>query len=230
MEKSVSVVKSGLNALGDKAKDAINKLVSAFDKGKSSAEKSGKAISDSLNKGLQSGYSKMPSISSKAISTTVAALNTGAPMAMAAGANISRGFANGMLSQMATIERAAARMASAADKALRAKAKIHSPSKVSTKDGQYWGQGYVNGLLDKVRDVKSASQKLVQMPNLESPNLSFAYAGGLGDEYEYYRNNSYTIEVPVVIDGKEVAKVTAPYTEEELNKRERRENRKNGRA
>ena len=37
-----------------------------------------------------------------------------------------------------------------------------------------------------------------------------------------------TVEVPVVMDGKEVARVTAPYTEAELNKRQTRANRKKG--
>ena len=58
----------------------------------------------------------------------------------------------------------------------------------------------------------------------------FAFAGGsLSDEYTYgggYR--SVTVEVPVVMDGREVARVTAPYTEAELNKRQTRANRKKG--
>ena len=39
---------------------------------------------------------------------------------------------------------------------------------------------------------------------------------------------NYTIIVPVEIDGKETARVIAPYTEAELDKRQRRNSRKHG--
>ena len=59
-----------------------------------------------------------------------------------------------------------------------------------------------------------------------------AGAGGgnwdLKDEYEYSRNAKYTIVVPVEIDGKETARVTAPYTEAELDKRQKINNMING--
>lgn len=230
MEKSINVVEKGLKALGDKAKDAINKLINSFNKGKSSAQHAGKGIANALNTGLQSGFVMTASISSNAVKIVSTTLNKGTTAAMLAGANISRGFANGMLSQLRTIERAAARMAAAADKAVKAKAKIHSPSRVAMKDGQYWGQGLANGILDKTKEVWRAAQTLAEMPSLSSPNLNFAYAGEMSGDYEYYRNNQYIIEVPVVVDGKEIAKVTAPYTEEELNKRQRRESRKKGKV
>ena len=46
--------------------------------------------------------------------------------------------------------------------------------------------------------------------------------------YEYSRNAKYTIVVPVEIDGKETARVTAPYTEAELDKRQKINNMING--
>ena len=134
-----------------------------------------------------------------------------------------------MRSQLGAIRSAAAQMAAAADKAVRAKAKIHSPSRVSAQLGQYWGEGFKNGMLDMVGSIKKASQRLISIPTISAPGLSLAYEGGMVGDYEYYRNSNYTIVVPVEIDGREVAKVTAPYTEEELNKRQARENRKKGR-
>ena len=49
---------------------------------------------------------------------------------------------------------------------------------------------------------------------------------GLGDVYK--RQSEYVIIVPVELDGKEVARVTAPYTQRELNKLESRASRKRG--
>ena len=119
-------------------------------------------------------------------------------------------------------------MVSAADKAVRAKAMIHSPSKLFEKNGIYIGEGQENGILSKVKDIWNASKKMVQIPSAEMPQMTLAYAGGMPDEYEYTRNNVYTIIVPVDIDGKEFARITAPYTEAELNKIQKHGGRKRG--
>ena len=120
-------------------------------------------------------------------------------------------------------------MVSAANQAVRAKAMIHSPSRLFKKNGIYMGEGQEEGILSKVKDVWKAAKKLVQLPNVELPEIRLAYAGELPREYEYTRNTTYTIVVPVEIDGREVARTTAPYTQEELEKRKSRLNRKNGR-
>ena len=38
----------------------------------------------------------------------------------------------------------------------------------------------------------------------------------LNDNYDYTRNETYTIYVPVEVDGRQVAKATAKYTKEEI--------------
>ena len=48
--------------------------------------------------------------------------------------------------------------------------------------------------------------------------------------YIWERFYPHTVIIPVELDGKEVARITAPYTEEELNKRERRNRRKKGKV
>lgn len=50
----------------------------------------------------------------------------------------------------------------------------------------------------------------------------------LDDNYEYTRNGTYTIYVPVEIDGKQVAKASAVYTQEELEKLDKQNRRKSG--
>lgn len=60
-----------------------------------------------------------------------------------------------------------------------------------------------------------------------------AYAGAYvpDSSYEYSGtvDATYTIIVPVYLEGREVARVTAPYTQEELDKLEKRNARKQGR-
>lgn len=230
MNKSVDAVTSGLDAVGNKAKSAMKKLTSAFDDTESKAKKAGKAVGTGFTSGMQSGLSQASSVAMSMSAQVGSALSAGRSSAYSAGAYISIGFAQGMLSQLAIVRSAATQLAAQADKAVRAKAKIKSPSRVSRSDGQYWGEGLGLGILDMASYVWKAAQELVSIPNIATPNLAYAYSGAMSSEYEYSRNSQYTIEVPVVMDGREVAKVSADYMEAELDKRQTRANRKNGKA
>ena len=158
------------------------------------------------------------------------ALNAGKSAAFQAGMHISQGFAMGMLSCLSLIQSAASRMAAAADRAVRAKAKIHSPSRVAKNLGHYWGGGYVDGLSDMTRKVWDAAERLVSIPQVATPDLAMSYSGELSSEYSYSRSADYTIEVPLAVDGREFAKATASYTQDELDRKNIRESRKHGKV
>ena len=228
MQKSVDIAESGLNALGNIAKSAMSKLTSAFDKTASKAQTAGQKLGTGFANGMKSGLSKAPSIAANAVNTVNSTLRAGYSSSYSAGSYISIGFANGMLSQLAVIRSAAAQMAAAADKAVRAKAKIHSPSKVSTELGSFWGEGFVIGIADMAKAAWREAQNLVSIPQVATPNLATAYGGELSADYDYYRNAEFVIDVPLSVDGKEFARATASYTEDELNKRQTRSRRKNG--
>ena len=67
------------------------------------------------------------------------------------------------------------------------------------------------------------------MPDMRASYVAFAGSGGsLSDDYRYGSGRSFVIEVPVNMDGREVARVTAPYAETELIRRQTRESRKRG--
>jgi hypothetical protein len=204
-------------------------VLNAFDDTESKAKSAGEKVGKAFVSGLTSGLSEAPAIASKAHASVSVALNAGQDSAYSAGAFISRGFANGMTSMLGVIRSAAAKIAAAADKAIRAKAKIHSPSKVSAQLGTWWGEGYENGLLDTVRNVWAAAERLVSIPSVATPDLAMAYSGELSSDYDYYRNTEFTIEVPLTVDGKEFARATASYTQDELEKRQTRTDRKHGR-
>lgn len=229
MQKSVSAVESGLNALGSKAKSAMQKLTSAFDDTAGKAEESGKKVGTGFTKGLQQGLSQAPAVALMVTTAVSNNLKAGATSAFSAGSFISIGFANGMLSMLGVIRSAAAKIAAAADKAVRAKAKISSPSKVADQLGSWWGEGYENGLLDNVKSVRAAAEKLVSIPTVATPDLAMSYGGELSAEYDYYRNAEYTIVVPLSVDGKEFAKAEAKYMQDELDKEQSRNERKHGR-
>lgn len=230
MKKSVKLVESGLDALGSKAKTSMKSLVSAFDNTASKTKSSGQKVGQGFTQGMQAGLAVSPIIARSTVSLVTSTLRSGRNGAYSAGSYISQGFAQGMRSQLGAIRSAAAQMVNAANKAVRAKAMINSPSRLFKKNGVYMGEGQEDGILSKVKDVWKAAKKLVQLPNVELPEMRLAYAGELSDDYEYYRNAEYTIIVKSEIDGKEVGRTTAKYTEEELNKRERRNRRKKGKV
>lgn len=233
MKKSVKLVESGLDALGSKAKTSMKSLVSAFDNTASKAKSSGQKVGQGFTQGMQAGLAVSPIIARSTVSLVTSTLRSGRNGAYSAGSYISQGFAQGMRSQLGVIRSVASQMASAANAAIRAKAKIHSPSKVTDQLGQYYGQGWINGMQDKVHEAYKTAEKFVVIPTLKEPKLAMAGYGNidaLDENYSYNRNATYTVIVPVELDGKEVARITAPYTEEELNKRERRNRRKKGKV
>lgn len=147
------------------------------------------------------------------------------------GNNAVSGFTKGLTSKSATkaLKKAASNLASILTKTVKGKLKIHSPSRVFMSLGEFVGEGFVNGIDSMGRKVSEAMDSITTIPKVSVPVLAGGYDGELPDDYEYYRNTQYTIVVPVEIDGKEYARVTAPYTEAELNKRQARDNRKHGR-
>ena len=114
-------------------------------------------------------------------------------------------------------------MAAAADAAVRAKAKIHSPSRVFAGLGVYVGEGFALGIEPMSRKVAEATQNIVEIPTL-STDMRMRASGALDSElsgdYSYNRNATYTIVVPVEYNGREAARVTAEFTQKELESRE----------
>ena len=134
-----------------------------------------------------------------------------------------------MRSQLGAVRSVAAQLAIAAEAAIRAKAKINSPSKVAEGLGGYWGGGYVGGILSKVKEAWRASEKLVSVPSKVMKRRKLAVAGGYGnmelsDDYTYYQEAKYTIIVPVELEGREIAKASATYTQDELEKEDKLKN------
>ena len=219
----------GISAAGKGMSDLAKGLKTASKTGANDLEDLGDAA-EAMVKTMTVEFAKVPVIATSSVVAVNAALLAGVAKAYRAGAFVSIGFANGMRSKLGEIRSAAAQMATAAQKALEAKAKISSPSKVTTKDGQWWGQGYANGMMDKVNEVRRAAEKLVTIPQVATPKLAMAYGGELESDYNYTNSAEYIITVPLAVDGKEVARATAPYYQAELNRRETRDSRKQGKV
>ena len=228
MTDAVDVVDAGLDAIGDKAKSAMDKLKGAFDKTAGSVEKSGKKVGTGFTEGMQSGLAMAAPAAMQTVTVVNVALLAGYSPAFRAGAYISQGFAQGMLSCLGVIRSAAEQMAAAADKAVRAKAKIKSPSRVASSLGAYWGEGFANGIADMTKPVWNAAESLVAIPSVATPDLAMAYSGELSSDYNYANRVEYVIEVPLNIDKREFARATASTIQEEQGRTQSRVRRKYG--
>ena len=232
MRSSVNVVNSGLDALGNKAKSAINALISQFSRGESKAKTSGIAVGNNYNSGVMAGMTAAVNTANVMSNMAVVAMRSASGGAYSSGVYIGAGLARGLNSQVGPVRAAAAQLAAAAEAAIRAKAKIHSPSKVSDKLGGYYGVGFGNGILDKVKYVKKAVMHLIDIPTMvAAPEIGVNLRSGsedLEESYNYTRSARYTLYVPVEVDGRQIAKATATYTKEEIEKQQKRDLRKKG--
>lgn len=232
MRASVNVVNSGLDALGSRAKSAVNTLVRQFSNAEGKARSSGNAVGNNFNNGVRNGMNRAVSTARSMSTSTVVAMRSAGSGSYSCGVYIGAGLVNGMASQVGRVRSVAAQLAAAAEAAIRAKAQIHSPSKVADKLGGYFGEGWVNGISDRVTDAKKAAWKLVDIPDLVPvPEIGAGLRIGiedLNDDYDYTRNETYTIYVPVEVDGRQVAKATAKYTKEEIEQQQKRDLRKKG--
>lgn len=238
-----------IHPIGAAAQQAASALIRSFSAAATKARAAGNAIGKGVLTSVRQGMKPLPKIADQAMNSLVGAIKSGgsratasarsaassivstlrhaAPGATSAGRYIGMGLANGMASQLGRVRSVAAQLASAAERAIRAKARIHSPSKVSQALGEYWGTGYALGISSMVQSTRKAAERLVTVPTLAAgPDLS--YHGNLEQDFDYYRNAQYTIQVPVTVDGREFARATATYTQEELNKRQTRDSRKRG--
>ena len=250
MKDSVSIVNDGLDALGDKAKSAVNSLVSAFNDGAGRARNAGQKMGDGVKDGVVKGLQPLPNIAnqtmsrfnsalssgaSRAITTAnmmsvsiVAALSSAAPGAYSSGLSIGINFANGLAASLGRIQSIAAQMSAAASSAAAARASMPKTRSIIPAETVMEPMAATYGLtyaVDRSIDVPT----IASVDTVRNTHVSSSSGGReLSDEYNYRGNITYTFVVTSELDGKEIAKATAVYTQDELEKLEKRKMRRQG--
>lgn len=250
MKDSVSIVNDGLDALGNKAKSAVNSLVSAFNDGAGRARNAGQKMGDGVKDGVVKGLQPLPNIanqtmsrfnsalssgSARAIATAnmmsvsiVAALSSAAPGAYSSGLSIGINFANGLAASLGRIQSIAAQMSAAASSAAAAKASMPKARSIIPAETVMEPMAATYGLtyaMDRSIDVPT----IASVDTARNTPVSSSSSGReLSDEYNYRGNVTYTFVVTSELDGKEIAKATAVYTQDELEKLEKRKMRRQG--
>lgn len=144
------------------------------------------------------------------------------------GREVMQGFADGMKSKKKTLDSTGKDLAKSLVDTLKKKLQIHSPSKVMAQLGSFTGQGYVNGIEDEVAAARAAMQKLVEVPQPQMAMAAGAERMSIDESYRYHSDRRYVIETPIMLDGREIARGTVEFTEEELNRRARNRDRLKG--
>lgn len=220
MKDSVSIVNDGLDALGNKAKSAVKSIVSAFDNGAGKARNSGQKLGDSAKEGVQNGLQPTQAIAISMVSAVLASLASGAGSAYSSGLNIGISFANGLAASLGRIQAIAAQMAVAANSAAASRASLPKTRSVIAGEIENTPMISAYGMVDEINDR-------IDIPVISSADpVMTAYTSRVGakkelsDDYTYKRNTTYTIVVPVEYNGREAARVTAEFTQKELESRE----------
>lgn len=196
---------------------SLNSIISAMSAAEARASTSGTAMGTKFTSGLKGGLSKGVSVARSSCNNIISAFNACQSRAQYCGQMIGQGLANGLRASEGSVRAAAASLAAAADAAIQAKAKIGSPSKVQYKNGIWWAQGLVNGMKAMKAKVKEVASDILYMPNMLQPNLSYSgMTTSLNSDYTYSMSGEYIIEVPLEIDGREMARATAKYDQAEL--------------
>lgn len=220
MKDSVSIVNDGLDALGNKAKSAVKSIVSAFDSGAGKARNSGQKLGDSAKEGVQNGLQPTQAIAISTVSAVLASFASGAGSAYSSGLNIGMSFANGLAASLGRIQAIAAQMVATANSAVASRASLPKTRSVVVGGIENTPMVAVYGMDDEINDR-------IDIPVISSVDpVMTAYTSRtdtkkeLSDGCTYQRNATYTIVVPVEYNGREAARVTAEFTQKELESRE----------
>ena len=214
-----STISSAFTSASSASVTSINAIVTAMTNAEAKATTSGTAMGTKFTSGLKGSMSKSVSVARSSCNNIISAFNACQSKSYYCGQMIGQGLANGLRASEGQVRSAAASLAAATDAAIRAKAKIGSPSKVADKDGMWWGKGYRNGILGMVPQVKKAAEKLLYLPMLDAPKMTFGgIVSDLNSEYEYTNNAQLTIETPLYINDREFARATYRANQNEFDR------------
>lgn len=210
---------AGVVALAGAAKLVASQLKS-IDKSSKSASANLTAMVGSVSI-VSEGLGALGEKANSAMTTLTNAFTNAASKAQQAGRKVGEGFTNGMKSGLSKAPSAAK---SAVNSTISA---MNGGYSSAYSAGQRIGKGFVDGLRSQLASVRSIAGEIKAASTMSS--ASYSMAGATLGGYSY-SSGPAIIEIPVEIDGRQVAKATATYTADELDKISVRNSRKAGKA
>lgn len=212
-------------ALKSGIKTAQNAITSGVARITSESNKLVPMFRNAANKSMSVFNSALSSGASRAIATAnmmsvsiVAALSSAAPGAYSSGLSIGINFANGLAASLGRIQSIAAQMSAAASSAAAAKAsmpKTRSIVPIETAVEPMAATYSLTYAMDDIADIPTIAS-VETTRNMHASSLTRS----IEDEYSYrpHKDEERVIIIPVNLDGREIARVTAPYTREEMDR------------
>lgn len=218
----VNGLSSGDGKVTGKAVELVGKILMAFIKAIPQLLVAGVRLIDALVNGMGSAMGKAVSASIGYAKRIPQAIKAGLGSLVGVGANFIAGLWNGIKAKFDGVIAKVKAMISKLPKAVKKVLGIASPSKVMYKLGEFTGEGFANGIEAMNRQVETASTNLVTIPRRSAMGFGTDLA------YEYGYMGDYSIEVPLYLNGREIARATASDMQTILNQRETRASRKVG--
>lgn len=159
MARAVTSVQSGMALI-------VTVIVSSAARMTAAGQQAGQGVSRGIVNGIRAGVGQATAAMNNLMLSVQRVGNIGARNMLSVGAQIGNGLARGMIAALPAVTSAANALVSQAERAARAAADIHSPSRLFRDNvGIYIGQGiaagidrsqkYVNEALENLYDVKS---------------------------------------------------------------------------
>ena len=159
MARAVTSVQSGMTLI-------VTVIVSSAARMTAAGQQAGQGVSRGIVNGIRAGVGQATAAMNNLMLSVQRVGNIGARNMISVGAQIGNGLARGMIAALPAVTSAANALVSQAERAARAAADIHSPSRLfRDRVGIYIGQGiavgidrsqkYVNEALENLYDVKS---------------------------------------------------------------------------
>lgn len=157
------------------ADNLSNQAVGAL---KKDASQEGSDIAGTFEGGIRSGSGSVEDAGSSIASS--AKDGAGSVSADDSGWNFAQGFANGIGNGINDVWNAACNLANNAWNAINHTLDEHSPSKKTTKQGVYFGEGLANGILSQKSEVQKAAESLsdVALGEIGNPTIPLSVAQG----------------------------------------------------
>lgn len=155
VSQSVSAAKSGMQAMTSAIQSAGNQMVQI-------ASQTGQNVASKLSQGIRSGSGQAKSAMSSLMSAVRSAGVSGASQMTYVGRMIGEGVATGMRQALGSVTAAANAIIEQANKAARAKAQIHSPSRLFANSvGQFIPAGVGMGIEDNIGSATDSIKLMI---------------------------------------------------------------------
>ena len=147
MTQAVSQMSSSMQKMTNVVRQSASQMTQA-------GQQAGRGVSTGITNGIRSGISSATSAMSSMVNSIRSAGMRGVSTMQYVGSMIGQGLANGLYSALWTVTAAADALVAQAERAARAKARIHSPSRLFRDNvGRYIAQGIAVGIEKNTSDV-----------------------------------------------------------------------------